>query len=191
VVASVDCGLPLGIVTTSSSRVIFAKRRRMAPGPGETPPSTCGTLRRDTRRGRRSSRDAAAAALDNATAVPLAPTMGALYDGPTEVPRRELTRADIEAVLTAEIEERLAAAAEYERLGHGERAGSLRRGAAVIQETLYRVEGSRLTRKHHARRAAASIAAMSSFTIFIIASPTRFAFFHRWDPLAARAAVWA
>jgi uncharacterized protein YqeY len=64
---------------------------------------------------------AALCALDNATAV---------------VARRELARADIEALLLAEAEEHAAAAAEYERLGHAQRADCLRHEAAIIRGTL-------------------------------------------------------
>jgi uncharacterized protein YqeY len=82
---------------------------------------------------------AALCALDNATAVPLAAARPPRYGAPTEVARRELTRADIEALLLAETEERSAAAAEYERLGHPDRAGRLRHEAAIIRGTLEHV----------------------------------------------------
>ena len=75
-------------------------------------------------------------ALDNATAVPLTGTRPSRYGAPADVARRELTRADIEALLLAETEERSAAAVEYERLGHSERADRLRREAAIIRGTL-------------------------------------------------------
>lgn len=82
---------------------------------------------------------AALSALDNATAVPLAGARPPRYGARADVARRELTRADIEALLLAETEERSAAAAEYERLGHPDRAGRLRREAAIIRGTLEHV----------------------------------------------------
>lgn len=85
---------------------------------------------------------AALSALDNATAVPLAGVRPAHYGGPTEVPRRQLTRADVATVLAAETERRFAAAAEYERLGHPDQAARLRREAAIIHGTLEHLAGS-------------------------------------------------
>jgi len=82
---------------------------------------------------------AALAALDNATAVPQAVAQPLERGTTTEVARRELTRADITGLLTAESVERLAAAAEYERLGYHERAARLREQAAIIRGTLIHV----------------------------------------------------
>jgi uncharacterized protein YqeY len=72
------------------------------------------------------------AALDNAEAVP---TEGyrprALGDASAEVVRRELDGRAVEALLTEEVESRLAAAADYERLGRAEEAARLRDEAAL------------------------------------------------------------
>lgn len=78
-------------------------------------------------------------ALDNATAVPLAGLRPRRYGAGADVARRELTRTEIEALLLAETEKRSAAAAEYERLGHPDRAGRLRHEAAIIRGTLEHV----------------------------------------------------
>lgn len=82
-------------------------------------------------------------AIDNAEAVDpgqraapaashrrLAGTVAGLGAG--EVPRRELTEPELEAVVRAEVAERTAAAADYERSGRAERAGRLRGEAAVL-----------------------------------------------------------
>jgi uncharacterized protein len=52
--------------------------------------------------------------------------------GAGEVPRRRLSEADAAAIVRAEIDERQAAAADYERAGHGDRAARLRREAEVL-----------------------------------------------------------
>jgi len=82
---------------------------------------------------------AALGALDNATAVPLAALPRPRYGTRADVARRDLTRADIEALLSAETEERSAAAADYERLGRPDRADRLRLEAAIIRGTLEHV----------------------------------------------------
>jgi uncharacterized protein YqeY len=82
---------------------------------------------------------AALCALDNATAVPLARARPRRHGAAADVAPCALTRPDIEALLLAETEERSAAAAEYERLGHQERADRLRQEAAIIRGTLEHV----------------------------------------------------
>jgi hypothetical protein len=77
------------------------------------------------------------AALDNAGAVPLdesAPRCPA--PGPAEVGRRELSSADVTALLRREAQERTAAADEYERYGRPLEAVGLRAGAAVIERLI-------------------------------------------------------
>ncbi len=83
----------------------------------------------------------ALAAIGNAEAVeagtpggspgadPLGPA-GAV--GATDVPRRQLTEADLAQTVRVEITERLTAAGEYERLGQPERAERLRGEANVL-----------------------------------------------------------
>jgi len=78
---------------------------------------------------------AALSALDNATAVSLAGVKPAHYGGPSEVPRRELTRVEIQTLLQDESDKRLTAAAEFERLGCSDDADLLRREAAIIRRT--------------------------------------------------------
>jgi uncharacterized protein YqeY len=75
------------------------------------------------------------AALDNAEAV----TVGhdkyvsrSFGDPSGEVPRRELDEAAVRALLSSEIETRLAAAVDYERHGEGAEAERLRAEAALI-----------------------------------------------------------
>lgn len=80
-------------------------------------------------------------ALGNATAVPPAALSGgsehfagsAVGVGAAEAPRRVLTDAESAAVVRAEIDERLAAAARY---GPGPAADRLRAEAAVLQPYL-------------------------------------------------------
>jgi uncharacterized protein len=86
----------------------------------------------------------ALAAIDNAEAVdapaPIpAATSGSVHVaasitgvGAAEVQRRELSTAQVEALIRAEVANRLAAAGEYQRLGHPEHAQRLRREAAVL-----------------------------------------------------------
>jgi uncharacterized protein YqeY len=75
-------------------------------------------------------------AIDNAEAVPVAPTRGyvshAFGDPAAEVARRVLTAADVDAVIAREIDERQTAADEFERLGRVDRAEMLRAEAVVI-----------------------------------------------------------
>lgn len=84
----------------------------------------------------------ALSALDNAGAQPLALAPAVPHGSAAEVPRRELSGAEIKALLLAEAEEHAAAAAQYERLGHSERAARLRREAAIIRGTLEHVAAS-------------------------------------------------
>jgi uncharacterized protein YqeY len=81
-------------------------------------------------------------AIDNAEAVdatealtpdpgPIAGAVSGLGAG--EVARRQLTSDDVRAIIQREIDERLAAALDYERAGREERAGELRAEAAVIE----------------------------------------------------------
>jgi hypothetical protein len=64
----------------------------------------------------------------------LAGTVAGLGAG--EVSRRQLTEPELEAVVRAEVAERTAAAADYERRGRAERAGRLRGEAAVLAGAL-------------------------------------------------------
>jgi uncharacterized protein len=52
--------------------------------------------------------------------------------GSSDVARRELSPADVRAVVRAQIDERLQAAEEYERHGRADQAERLRREAAVL-----------------------------------------------------------
>jgi len=84
----------------------------------------------------------ALAALDNASAVPAGPPSPAASGphfagaaeglGAGEAPRRHLTDGEAERIVRAEVAQREAAAAGYEQAGHADRAGRLRREAAVL-----------------------------------------------------------
>lgn len=89
----------------------------------------------------------AIAAIDNAEAVPadtpLAASPGGehvagavLGAGTADVPRRELTAADLRAIVTAEITDRQRHAAKYDELGQPAPAERLRAEAQVLQELL-------------------------------------------------------
>jgi hypothetical protein len=88
----------------------------------------------------------ALAALDNAAAVPPGPVpaaasgahfAGALAGlGAAEVPRCGLAAGEAERIVRAEIAEREAAAAGYERAGHDEQARRLRQEAGVLASVL-------------------------------------------------------
>jgi hypothetical protein len=94
----------------------------------------------------RSALRSALAAIDNATAVPrdqaAAPAdsphvAGAVAGlGAAEAGRRRLAEADLEAIVRAEIAERLAAAAGYDQAGQPEAAGRLRAEADVLRRVL-------------------------------------------------------
>lgn len=67
----------------------------------------------------------ALSAIANAEAVDPAPNRVRLGVGAADVPRRELSDAEVMAIIQAEIDERMHAAAEYERLGQDDRARRL------------------------------------------------------------------
>ena len=71
-------------------------------------------------------------ALDNAGAVIETPAHAPVFGRSGDVPRRELTAADIEQVLAAEAEERRVAADGYERRGRRDDAARLRAELAFI-----------------------------------------------------------
>jgi uncharacterized protein YqeY len=86
-------------------------------------------------------------ALDSAEAVSPAPAAAPAVSHPrlagtvaglgaSEVPRRELTEPEQTAVVRAEVADREAAAADYERAGRAEYAGRLRGEAAVLAAQL-------------------------------------------------------
>jgi uncharacterized protein len=92
-------------------------------------------------------------AIDNATAVPAAPAApagpaaaasassphiagAATGLGATEAERRRLSDDDVSAIVRAEVTERQAAARDYERAGHTDRAGRLRREANILAAAL-------------------------------------------------------
>ncbi len=79
------------------------------------------------------------AAIENAEAVDVAvvPSAGAIEAsavgiGAAEAARRELSEADVAAIVRAEIAEREHAAEVYEGSGHGDKAAELRAAAAVL-----------------------------------------------------------
>jgi uncharacterized protein len=86
----------------------------------------------------------ALSALANAEAVgdPSEPARGHAIElsrlgvGVGDVARRELSDGDVRAIVQAEIDERLRAAAQYERLGRAEQAHTLRSEAAVLIATI-------------------------------------------------------
>lgn len=85
-------------------------------------------------------------AIDNAEALPAADPIGTGGDGPiagaavglcsTEAPRRQLTPADVHAVVEAEVAERREAADEMEGAGRPDRAADLRREADLLESVL-------------------------------------------------------
>jgi hypothetical protein len=84
----------------------------------------------------------ALSAIDNAeTPDGPAPSAGALSEvavapGSADVPRRVLSDGEIRALLTAEIEERHAAAAQLAAAGADERASTVRAEAATLSDLL-------------------------------------------------------
>lgn len=82
------------------------------------------------------------AAIDNAEAVP-PPALPDPGDGPIagavaglgagEAPRRHLGPEEVSAVIARELEERRAAAAEYEKLGRAEEANRLREQIRLLE----------------------------------------------------------
>jgi uncharacterized protein YqeY len=86
-------------------------------------------------------------AIDNATAVPAWPAAAASASSPhiagaaaglgaTEAERRRLSDDDVSSIVRAEVAERQAAARDYERAGHADRAGRLRHEADVLAAAL-------------------------------------------------------
>jgi uncharacterized protein YqeY len=85
-------------------------------------------------------------AIDNATAVPAGPAATSASSphiagaaaglGATETERRRLSDDDVSAIVRAEVTERQAAARDYERAGHTDRAGRLRREANILAAAL-------------------------------------------------------
>ncbi|QRP44589.1 GatB/YqeY domain-containing protein [Amycolatopsis sp. FDAARGOS 1241] len=89
----------------------------------------------------------ALAAIDNAEAVPVDQPLStaagdehvvgaALGVGAAEADRRELTEADVRAIVESEVRERTSAADEYERLGRIDAADRLRAEADVLRRHL-------------------------------------------------------
>lgn len=85
------------------------------------------------------------AAIDNAEAVGPAESLPGtslaieqvpIGAGATEVARRALTDAEVEAIVRGEVAERETAAADYERAGHPDRAELLRSEARALQAQL-------------------------------------------------------
>jgi uncharacterized protein len=75
----------------------------------------------------------AVSAIANAEAVSPAPAKVRLGVGAGDVPRRDLSDDELLAIIRAEIDERLRAAAEYEGLGKPEQARRLRSEADVLR----------------------------------------------------------
>jgi uncharacterized protein len=88
-------------------------------------------------------------AIDNATAVtavPAGPTTASASSphfagavpglGAAETERRRLSDDEVSAIVRAEVAERQAAARDYERAGHADRAGRLRREADILAAAL-------------------------------------------------------
>ncbi len=82
------------------------------------------------------------AAIDNAGAQPVTdlPAAGAMEEAPVgagaaDAARRQLTEGDVRGIVAAEIEERRAAAVEYD-MAHGERAAVLRQEADLLEALL-------------------------------------------------------
>lgn len=95
----------------------------------------------------------ALAAIGNAEAVPAEPSVGAgpgdanraesayvakaaTGAGSTEATRRQLSPADLRAIVGAEISERETTAGQYEQAGHADRADRLRREARILRDVL-------------------------------------------------------
>ncbi|WP_225729812.1 MULTISPECIES: GatB/YqeY domain-containing protein [unclassified Nocardia] len=81
-------------------------------------------------------------AIDNAEAVDAVDVRAGAIEasavglGAQEVRRRDLTEADIESIVRAEIADRHSTAAEYDALGRPEHAGDLRAEAAALEVLL-------------------------------------------------------
>ncbi|WP_413576178.1 hypothetical protein ACLVWU_17485 [Bdellovibrio sp. HCB290] len=68
--------------------------------------------------------------LDNASAVPLS---SVAETDRSEIPRRELSQSDIDRILDAEIEVRLHALAEFQRLGNAAEVSAIERSIEIIK----------------------------------------------------------
>jgi uncharacterized protein len=73
------------------------------------------------------------AAIDNAEAVPLSAAPPAIDGRSRDVPRLELGRSDIQAILLREADECRRAGADYERVGHSEAAEAMRAALSLIE----------------------------------------------------------
>ena len=93
----------------------------------------------------------ALAAIANAEALDVVPAdvgehpLGRQGVGAAEAPRRELTTAEVVAIVQLEIDERKAAAAEYDQLGRTDDAAQLRHEAVILGEF---VDASMPARRH-------------------------------------------
>ena len=75
----------------------------------------------------------AVSAIANAEAVAPAPAKLRLGLGAGDVQRRDLSDDELLAIMRAEVDQRVAASTEYERLGQGEKAQRLRAEADVLR----------------------------------------------------------
>lgn len=71
-------------------------------------------------------------AMDNASAIPKEEIAG-LPPSTTEVPRKLVTKENIEHIISAEIEMRTKAVQEYERLGNTSEADKLRQSLITLE----------------------------------------------------------
>jgi uncharacterized protein YqeY len=89
----------------------------------------------------------ALAAIENAEAIPVSDTNATATSSPhfagaeaglgaAEAQRRGLTEREISEIVDAEIAERLSAASDYERSGHTEQGGRLRREAQILGDAM-------------------------------------------------------
>jgi uncharacterized protein YqeY len=72
-------------------------------------------------------------ALDNASAVPASTVPAPVFGRNGDVPRRDLSDADCQSIIGAEVGARAHAAEEYARLGRDDVAARLRAERAVIE----------------------------------------------------------
>lgn len=79
---------------------------------------------------------AAVSAIANAEAVAPASSKVRLGVGSADVPRRELSDAEMLAILQAEIDELMHAAGEFDRLGRPDHARRLRTRAEVVRSLM-------------------------------------------------------
>ncbi len=73
-------------------------------------------------------------ALDNKSAVPLVDRRAPMFAASAEAPRHDPTEAEIAQVFDAEVAERAAAAADYDRRGLSAEAARLRAEIAIIAQ---------------------------------------------------------